>query len=154
MAKKTKTTKTARRANGTILPKAKAAEAAETRAANATWGTKARHAALLKPAEPKAAPAKRAGTKGETVLAMIAKGATIDALMKATDWQAHTLRAFLSRARAAGTKVESDRADGVTTYRVAGGKAAAKPAKDKPAKAKRASAKPKADAAATPGAVA
>ena len=144
MAKKTKKTKTSKTARKpAALAKRAGTKAAAGAAMGTGWGTKARRAALLKPAEPKAAPAKRAGTKSETVLTMIAtaKGATIEALMKATDWQAHTLRAFLSRARAAGTKVESDRADGVTTYRVAGGKAAAKSATP----AKRGSAKRKAE---------
>jgi DNA-binding transcriptional regulator PaaX len=94
--------------------------------------------------------------KGATVLEMIAsaKGATTAALMKVTGWQAHTLRAFLSRARQ-DANIVAERADGETTYRIADGKPAAKkPAAKKaakakkPAKAKRAKAKPAKSAAA------
>ena len=57
------------------------------------------------------------------VIAMISapEGATLDAIMNATGWQAHTVRGFISgTARSKlGLKVESARIDGSRTYRVA-----------------------------------
>lgn len=92
---------------------------------------------------PKAAPAretitmtkkakKQSKTKGaagaektETLLKMLGKGATVDALCKATGWLPHTLRARLSTLAKSkkdggiGLKLERERVDGVTTYRAA-----------------------------------
>lgn len=46
-------------------------------------------------------------------------GASLPALREATGWQAHTLRAALTRLRQAGHAVERGRAeDGATTYRI------------------------------------
>lgn len=107
MAKKT-ATKTARRANGTILPKAKAAKGKTARAAKG----KATKAA-------KAAPAK-AGTKTEALVAMLKNGATAEAMMKTLGWLPHTLRAAISiLGKKHGLKVGRTRADGVTTYKTA-----------------------------------
>jgi hypothetical protein len=103
-----KTAKTARRANGTILPKGKKAKTVAPKAK----GKKA--AAKAKPA------AAKAGSKGEMLVAMLKKGATADALAKALGWLPHTLRASIStQSRKQGFKVERTRTDGVTTYKIA-----------------------------------
>ncbi len=53
-------------------------------------------------------------------------GASLPALREATGWQAHTLRAALTRLRHAGHTVKRGRSDeGVTTYRIAEGAAEA-----------------------------
>ena len=52
------------------------------------------------PALPKKATAPRAESKGAKIIEMIgrAKGATLAEIMQATDWQAHSVRGFLSTA--------------------------------------------------------
>ena len=66
----------------------------------------------------------RADSKGATILAMIerAKGATLAEIMKATDWQAHSVRGFLSTAaKKHGLKIESTKTEaGDRLYKVAG----------------------------------
>jgi hypothetical protein len=74
--------------------------------------------------KPKAATA-RAGSKKATVIAMLSRkeGATLEAIMKATDWQAHSVRGFISGAliKKAGLKVESfKRSDGERAYAIRG----------------------------------
>ena len=53
-----------------------------------------------KPARTKETSAPRAESKGAKILALIGrpKGATLTEIMKATDWQAHSVRGFLSTA--------------------------------------------------------
>ena len=52
-------------------------------------------------------------------------GASLDELMEATGWLAHTTRAALSRLRSSGqTLAKSKRADGRTAYRIEVGLAA------------------------------
>jgi hypothetical protein len=66
-------------------------------------------------------PAARRGSKKAAVLAMLrkAEGATLAEIMKATGWQSHSVRGFLSGSlgKAMGLKVESNkRADGQRAY--------------------------------------
>ena len=70
------------------------------------------------------ATAPRADSKGAKILAMIerAKGATLAEIQKATDWQAHSVRGFLSTAaKKHGLKIESTKTEsGDRLYKVAG----------------------------------
>jgi Protein of unknown function (DUF3489) len=64
----------------------------------------------------------RAESKGAKILALIGRtnGATLTEIMKATDWQAHSVRGFLSTAsKKRGLKIESTKNDdGVRNYSV------------------------------------
>ena len=63
----------------------------------------------------------RANKKAEVIAMMQrAKGATLADIMKATDWQAHTVRGFVSiLGSKGGQKIESSRSDsGERTYRI------------------------------------
>ncbi len=68
------------------------------------------------------ATAPRAESKGATILEMIAraKGATLAEIMKATDWQAHSVRGFISTAaKKHGVAIESAKNDaGERMYRI------------------------------------
>jgi hypothetical protein len=74
-----------------------------------------------KPAHKAAAP--RAESKGARILDMIArtKGATLVEIMKAADWQAHSVRGFISTAgKKHGVKIESAKNEaGDRTYKIA-----------------------------------
>ena len=67
----------------------------------------------------------RGGTKQEAVLTLLRQpsGATIDAMMKATGWQQHSVRGFLAGVvnKHLKLKLASAKVDGVRVYRVAGG---------------------------------
>jgi len=96
---------------------AKAKAAALKKAANA--GKKA--AKSTAPAKRASAP--RAESKGAKILEMIgrAKGATLAEIMKATEWQAHSVRGFISTAgKKQGIKIESAKSEaGERTYKIA-----------------------------------
>ena len=81
-------------------------------------------AAAKKPAKPeRKATAPRAESKGAKILDMIAraKGATLAEIMKATDWQAHSVRGFISiAAKKHSINIESSKNEaGDRVYRVA-----------------------------------
>jgi hypothetical protein len=71
----------------------------------------------------KKANAPRAESKGAQILALIgrAKGATLAEIMKATDWQAHSVRGFLSTAaKKHKLNIESTKNEaGERTYKIA-----------------------------------
>jgi hypothetical protein len=71
----------------------------------------------------KAAPAKDRTNKKVEVIAMMqrAKGATLDEIMKATGWQAHTVRGFVSiLSSKGGHKIESSKnTAGERSYKIA-----------------------------------
>jgi hypothetical protein len=74
-----------------------------------------------KPVPVKSPPVKQGKKKPDLILAMLsrAKGATIEQLQEATDWQAHSVRAVISILRKKGTSiVRSQGKDGTTLYQV------------------------------------
>ena len=85
--------------------------------------TKAPHAArsATNPKK-KTGPAARTDSKLAAVVAMLRepKGKSIDDLMKATGWQAHSVRGAISGAikKKLGFTVTSEKADGVRVYRI------------------------------------
>lgn len=62
----------------------------------------------------------RAGSKLARLVGMLerADGATVDELMAATDWLAHTTRAALTSLRKRGYELDRQRSDGMTRYRI------------------------------------
>ena len=76
-----------------------------------------------KPSRVKGASTPRAESKGAKILEMIgrAKGATLGEIMKATDWQAHSVRGFLSTAaKKHKLKIESAKNEaGERVYKIA-----------------------------------
>jgi len=67
-----------------------------------------------KPTHAKEAGAPRAESKGEKILELIGgpKGATLAEIVKATDWQKHSIRGFLSTAaKKHGLKIESTKTE-------------------------------------------
>jgi Protein of unknown function (DUF3489) len=75
-----------------------------------------------KPAHAKEASTPRAESKGAKILELIGrtKGATLAEIMKATSWQAHSVRGFLSTAaKKHGLKIESTKTEaGDRVYKV------------------------------------
>ena len=97
-----------------------AAPAAAQAADVAPKGKTSRKAAKAKDAAPTA----REGSKKAIVIELLKrpKGATLKDIMKATDWQAHSVRGFISGAliKKLGLKVESTKQeDGDRTYHIA-----------------------------------
>jgi hypothetical protein len=74
------------------------------------------------PKQPKSSPRARPGTKKATILSLLKrpKGATLQELMKATQWQAHSVRGFLSGSlgKQMGVKVHVIDRDGERAYQV------------------------------------
>src|SRR5947208_15976352 len=69
-------------------------------------------------------PAARAGTKKAAILTLLrrSKGATLQELMKATEWQAHSVRGFLSGAvgKQMGLQLKNFDRSGERAYQVKG----------------------------------
>jgi len=77
-------------------------------------GAKAKAAAKKAARPERKATAPRAESKGAKILGMIAraKGATLAEIMNATDWQAHSVRGFISTAgKKHNVKIESSKND-------------------------------------------
>jgi hypothetical protein len=60
----------------------------------------------------------KAGSKTEQLMALLKVGATVEGLCAKLGWQAHTLRAALTRLPG-GAKTERTRKDGITSYKLA-----------------------------------
>ena len=109
----------------------KAKAAAKKPAKPAKAGKTAKPAkASKKPAKPAAKPARakeatspRPESKGAKILGLIgrAKGATLAEIMKATEWQAHSVRGWISTAgKRHGVEIESSKSEaGDRVYRIA-----------------------------------
>lgn len=94
--------------------------------ADKSTSTNAKPGRTQKSADPTATPTKQAaGTKAAVILRKLssAKGATLEQLMEATAWQAHSVRGFLSgtvKKKLGLTLISEFGKDGVRRYRADG----------------------------------
>jgi hypothetical protein len=76
--------------------------------------------------QPVPSPPKRSATKADQILALLRQpsGATLQSIMKATGWQAHSVRGFISGhvVKKMGLRVKSYRRDGERVYASKGAK--------------------------------
>ena len=65
-------------------------------------------------------PAPKSKTKKARILSLLKRksGATIAQIAKVTGWQAHTIRAALTRLRQQGIEIERNSKDGLSRYRI------------------------------------
>ena len=89
----------------------------------------AKPASLKRAAPPSSRAAARTETKNARIIAMLRKpaGATIAAIMTATDWQQHSVRGFLAGVvrKKLGLNLVSEQTDKGRVYRIKDGKASA-----------------------------
>ena len=96
----------------------RAAKAKTANAAKKPAGKKTAKPAAKNGATPAAADAK--DDKTTALIAMLTKGATAEHMAKTLGWLPHTLRGALSRLKTKeGLKIERERVDGMTSYRIA-----------------------------------
>jgi hypothetical protein len=86
----------------------------------AAWVSASRRSSVPAARRPTMAASTKPRTKSATVTRLLSrdKGATLDEIAKATEWKAHSCRAFLTSIRKKARVLRQERPDGATSYRI------------------------------------